>query len=165
MQSKTFKWLSILVIFSLSTFVIFKNLRFKSREIPKNSFTNTAVGTSFPLQFVEDKNGNKITTSDFTTDLTIIDLWFFQCPACIQEMNQFEGLLSDKEGEISILSISVDTKTDWLSVFDKKSQFKMLKMKYKGGSTELSWIPTLCLEELGNLYYKHLKRNPILSIL
>jgi peroxiredoxin len=105
-------WLILLFPFLLiSCFYFYKK---ENNTIEKaNKLVNSNVGKKFPFEYLVDTGGNKISLASLTTDLTIIDLWFEQCPECIKEMIQFKELLKDNEKKISVLSLSIDFPIPW----------------------------------------------------
>ena len=46
----------------------------------------------------------------------MIDLWFRECPPCVEEMEQFEELLQGKEATVKVISISVNQPWHWRNV-------------------------------------------------
>ncbi len=119
-------WLLLLIpVLFISSIYFYKK---ENTRIEKaNKIVNNNVGKKFPFEYLVDSGGNKINLSTLTTDLTIIDLWFDQCPECIKEMAQFAKLLKGNEKKISLLSLSIDFPIPWKKLFDKpKPPFEFL---------------------------------------
>jgi cytochrome oxidase Cu insertion factor (SCO1/SenC/PrrC family) len=88
------------------------------------------IGEKFQLKNVIDSTG-KIVELDFTkSDITIIDFWFTECRACIEEMNQFSQLLPGKKGKISLISISINQFWLWKATLTNHTErFSFLNNK------------------------------------
>ncbi|WP_462221835.1 peroxiredoxin family protein [Ferruginibacter sp.] len=71
------------------------------------------IGEKFQLKNIIDSTG-KIIELDFTkSDVTIIDFWFTECRACVEEMSQFAEILPGKKNKISVISISINQFSFW----------------------------------------------------
>lgn len=79
------------------------------------------IGEKFDIDNFMDSNGKKVKL-DFThSEITIIDFWFSDCPPCLQEMKQFRKLISGKDKEIKIISISINSYNEWSRVLKSSS--------------------------------------------
>lgn len=86
------------------------------------------IGKKFDLSNLIDLKGNK-TGLKLKTDYTIVDFWFKGCTPCLEEMKQFEGLISGIEEQLTIVSISVDHVNIWEPLFSENSAIPFLKKK------------------------------------
>ena len=86
-----------------------KKWRFDSRR----HAINQSIGKPFPSLPLRDENGNAVSVNLAATELTIIDFWYRNCPACIREMQQFKTVLKGKENVITVISISIDPEDVW----------------------------------------------------
>lgn len=112
-------------------FLLYKQEENKISESFK--LVNKNIGKPFPFEYISDTTGKNISVSFLNTSLTIIDLWFEQCPACIKEMSEFEQVLKGKENKISILSLSIDPISDWKKLFASDNpSFSFLKKNIPG---------------------------------
>lgn len=110
------KILSVIFYFPIFSFLILscnqKSEKVKKIEEHTKSLTKH-IGEKLQLKNIIDSTG-KIVELDFTkSDITIIDFWFTECRACIEEMNQFSQILSEKKGKISLISISINQFWHW----------------------------------------------------
>lgn len=80
---------------------------------------STNIGKTFTFEYLIDSSENEVKPK-LTSDETIVDFWFQQCPRCNSEMTQFESLLKGKEKEISVISISIDNLKEWKELFQKR---------------------------------------------
>jgi thiol-disulfide isomerase/thioredoxin len=79
------------------------------------------LGEKFDIDNFIDSNGKNVKL-DFThSEITIIDFWFSDCPPCLQEMKQFKNLISGKDKEIRIISISINSYSEWTRVLKSSS--------------------------------------------
>ncbi len=132
-------WLILLFPFLFTSSIYF--YKEENNRIEKaNKTVSNNVGKKFPFEYLVDTGGNKINLSSLTTNLTIIDLWFDQCPECIKEMSQFTALLKGNEKNISVLSISIDFPIPWKKLFYKsKPPFEFLSsnlLNWKHGNIQ-----------------------------
>jgi cytochrome oxidase Cu insertion factor (SCO1/SenC/PrrC family) len=74
---------------------------------------NQSIGKQFPNLPLQDENGNTVSLNVATTELTMVDFWYRNCPACIREMQQFKTVLKGKETGIKVISISIDPDNVW----------------------------------------------------
>jgi len=80
------------------------------------------LGEKFDIDNFIDSSGKNISL-DFThSEITIIDFWFSDCLPCLQEMKQFKNLVTRKEKEIRIISISINSQTEWRRVLNSSSK-------------------------------------------
>ncbi|HMO62901.1 MAG TPA: TlpA disulfide reductase family protein [Ferruginibacter sp.] len=87
-----------------------------------NASLQEQVGKTFVWQHVIDSNGKLVQPDFTTTDFTVIDFWFKNCPWCIEEMQQFEAVLKTAGNKFSIISISVDDTLAWKKVLRGQQQ-------------------------------------------
>jgi len=79
------------------------------------------IGEKFDIDNFINSNGKNVKL-DFThSEITIIDFWFSDCPPCLQEMKQFKNLISGKDKEIRIISISINSYNEWSRVLKSSS--------------------------------------------
>lgn len=84
-------------------------------EVHKNSLAKN-IGKKFELSGILDSTGHTVLLDFSKSDITIIDFWFNNCPPCIEEMNQFAGILSGKEKKVTVISISINQFGVWESI-------------------------------------------------
>lgn len=65
----------------------------------------------------------------YNTDITIVDFWFKGCSPCLEDMKQFESLISGLEKKLTLVSISIDDVQTWKSIFSEKSTIPFLNKK------------------------------------
>ena len=63
----------------------------------------------------------------FSADITLVDFWYSGCGPCVEEMREFNALISGKENEINIVSISIDGKEYWKRSFQANSPLSFLR--------------------------------------
>ena len=81
-----------------------------------------AIGFTYP-----DKDGEKISLSDFKGTLVYVDVWATWCGPCRAEIPSLQQLEADYHGkDITFMSVSVDT--------NKEAWLKMVKEKELGGT-------------------------------
>jgi thiol-disulfide isomerase/thioredoxin len=71
------------------------------------------IGEKFELNNILDSSGDPVSLDFKTSEVTIIDFWFKDCPPCLEEMKQFADVLEGKEKKISIISLSVNQPWIW----------------------------------------------------
>jgi len=87
------------------------------------------IGKTFEFKYLIDSAENPVTLK-LKSDITIVDFWYTQCPPCIAELKQFEGLITGRERDISILSISIDNLKEWKEIFQfRNSRFDFINAK------------------------------------
>lgn len=114
MTIENFHYNSLLTVLLLA--VLFSsscnNTGDKHFDFQKKSLTEH-IGDTFQIQNVLDSSGNHVELDFSKSDLTIIDFCFNECPPCTNEMKQFSEVLADKEGKISVISISINQFWCW----------------------------------------------------
>jgi thiol-disulfide isomerase/thioredoxin len=104
------------VLFFLAPVLFFIASSCSNASNSNKSDNKQHVGEQFLLSNVLDSSG-KIVNLDFSkADYTMIDLWFRECPPCVEEMEQFEELLQGKEATVKVISISVNQPWHWRNV-------------------------------------------------
>ena len=94
--------------------VVYSIFRLKQYRLRgKRQAISQWVGRPFPALPVVDSAGKTASLELQPTGITIIDCWFSTCPACIAEMSQYAQLIGGKEGQVSILSLSIDPMDQW----------------------------------------------------
>ncbi len=86
------------------------------------------IGKRFDLSNLMDIEGNR-TVIKFSTDFTIVDFWFKGCGPCLEEMKQFETLISGLEKKLTMVSISIDDVRTWKPLFSECSIIPFLNKK------------------------------------
>lgn len=66
------------------------------------------IGDNFPVLPLKDRNGRTASIEGIGTDLILIDFWATSCFPCREAMTKFEDWLSQCNGKLTIVSISVD---------------------------------------------------------
>ena len=102
----------LFIPFFIAAFFAFFQLK-KYRLQSKRQAVNQFIGKQFPVLPLLDVNSKPVSPGICKTDNTIIDFWFRNCPGCINEMQQFEDVLKEKNKTISIISVSIDPKEMW----------------------------------------------------
>ena len=88
---------------------------------------STHIGEKFELSNIVDSTGQQIALDFNKSRITIIDLWFNECPPCIEEMKQFKEILTGKENKVSIISISINNFNLWKkTLVDHTDRFSFL---------------------------------------
>jgi peroxiredoxin len=110
------KFLLFIPFFIVTLFGFFqlKKYRFQS----KRQAINQWVGKPFPVLPLENRDGKTVRLDLSQSAYTIVDFWFGNCPGCITEMKQFDGVLKEKEKNITIVSISIDPREAWQKTFE-----------------------------------------------
>lgn len=73
--------------------------------------TNTInIDTDIPNIKLYNQTGNKKSLYDFKGRYVLVDFWFAGCKPCIEEMQYFPKLLEKYKPNLSIVSISIDSK-------------------------------------------------------
>jgi cytochrome oxidase Cu insertion factor (SCO1/SenC/PrrC family) len=80
------------------------------------------VGEKFDIDKFIDANGENINLDFTRSEITIVDFWFSDCLPCLQEMKQFKTLITGKDKEIRIISISINSYTEWKRVLNSSSK-------------------------------------------
>ena len=80
------------------------------------------LGEKFDIDNFIDSNGENINLDFTRSEITIIDFWFSDCLPCLQEMKQFKNLITGKDKEIRIISISVNSYNEWKRVLNSSSK-------------------------------------------
>ena len=80
------------------------------------------VGEKFDIDKFIDANGENINLDFTRSEITIVDFWFSDCLPCLQEMKQFKNLITGKDKEIRIISISVNSYNEWKRVLNSSSE-------------------------------------------
>lgn len=80
------------------------------------------MGEKFDMDNFIDSNEENIKLDFSRSEITIIDFWFSDCPPCLQEMKQFRNLITGKDKEIRIISISVNSYNEWKRVLNSSSK-------------------------------------------
>jgi len=121
------------------------------------------IGDVLKIEGISDSAGNQVKPDLSKSELTIIDFWFNDCPACIKEMNQFAGLLAGKERKISVISISINQPWLWQQTIktptgkfsfleNRLSNWTHYVLQTKDNEKLKNDISTDRLEELKKLY-------------
>ncbi len=92
-----------------------------SKKVRHQESLSDQVGKPFKVEGVLDSTGNEVQLDFTKSDLTIIDFWFNDCPACIEEMKQFAELLRGRENKITIISISINQFWLWKNTLNSHS--------------------------------------------
>lgn len=80
---------------------------------------------TLPAFATEDMNGNKIDTRQFAGKTVVVNLWFVNCPNCIEEIKQLNQLVDDYKGrsDVVFLGLAASSKNA-LDKFLVKNPFK-----------------------------------------
>lgn len=107
-------------------FLIYKYyLAYLSDQAYQRTYTSPLqnhIGKKFDLDNFIDSNGKTATLNYAGSDLTIIDFWFSDCLPCIREMKQFEKLIAKRNGEVKIISISINSYDEWKKTLRSSSK-------------------------------------------
>ncbi|CAN5371244.1 hypothetical protein BH10ACI1_BH10ACI1_22810 [soil metagenome] len=69
-------------------------------------------------------DGNIVNTADLRGKVIVLNLWFINCPNCIQEINLLNKVVEEYNGkDVVFLGLATNNKTD-LQKFLKKNPFK-----------------------------------------
>ena len=79
------------------------------------------VGEKFDMDNFIDSNEKNVNLNFTHSEITIVDFWFSDCLPCLQEMKQFKKLISGKDKEIKIISISINNYKEWTRVLKSSS--------------------------------------------
>ena len=104
-----------------------KNEKKYERQIKSLS---SHIGEKFELSNIIDSSGKQIELDFKRSEITIIDLWFNECPPCIEEMKQFAEILTGKGKKVSIISISINNFNLWKkTLVEHSNRFSFLNNK------------------------------------
>lgn len=80
---------------------------------------------TLPAFAAEDLNGNKIDTRQLQGKTVVVNLWFVNCPNCVDEIKQLNQLVDDYKGrsDVVFLGLAASPKSA-LNKFLVKSPFK-----------------------------------------
>ncbi len=118
--------IALFVPFFITVLYAFYTIK-KGRIASKRYSVNRQVGQKFPLLPLIDSSGNKVAIDKLKSGITIIDFWYKNCPQCIAEMRQFEGIVKEREANVSIISISIDSYNEWKSLLlGKEKRFSFI---------------------------------------
>ncbi len=114
------KWICFIPFLLLMLFAYYHAKQWRRQYADKQK--NSQLGQQFELTELKDSTGRPASIDFGKVPVTILDFWFANCPACIEEMEQFENLLKGKESRINIISISIDGMEKWRNVLQGKNQ-------------------------------------------
>jgi thiol-disulfide isomerase/thioredoxin len=124
------KWPALVYISISSLLIVSCNQRPRNDKRIQEQTQSLAnlIGEKFELKNIIDST-NKVIELDFTkSDITIVDLWFTECKACIEDMSQFSKILPSKKGKISVISISINQFWLWkATLINHAGKFSFLK--------------------------------------
>ena len=100
----------------LSLYSLFLVKKFRSQK--RRAAIDAQVGKKFPFSYGIDTSGIRVPLDFAQSPITIIDFWFKNCPACIEEMMQFEEAIKSATQPVNIISISIDKFALWKQAFD-----------------------------------------------
>ena len=124
------------------------------------------LGEKFDIDNFIDSNGTNVKLDLAHSEITILDFWFSDCLPCLQEMKQFPNLITGKDKDINIISISINSNNEWKRVWSSSSKkFSFLSSSLSnwehlvmrsGEDPQLnSEIPGDNLETLSNRFQSH----------
>ncbi len=113
--------LSIKSLILLFTLAVIFSCKENSKKVSHQESLSDQVGKRFKIEGVLDSTGHEVQLDFTKSDLTIIDFWFNDCPACIEEMKQFAELLRGRENKIKIISISINQFWLWKNTLNSHS--------------------------------------------
>ena len=94
------------------------------KKIAKNileSFSKLVKGEEAPYFELLDKNGKKVSLSDFKGKYVYLDFWATWCSPCLKEMKVMPPLKKKYGNKIIFLSISIDDKIETMNAFLAKN--------------------------------------------
>lgn len=132
--------LALLVSFGVFTGCSKTNSDTSSKSQEQSANKDGETTKKFPKFEATDINGKKIDQSEFSKNaVTVVNIWFTGCKACIQEMEDLEKLHTElKKLNSGVMSINTEiiddkTKEEAKKVVDaKKMTFPVLSVKQSG---------------------------------
>lgn len=102
-----------------------------ARVITEN--TRARIGNKFPLLTLKNEKNETVNFADIKSDLILIDFWATWCWGCVEGMKSFPGWISQCNGKLTIVSISVDDNLQKMKTFlDKREKVPGVLSLYNG---------------------------------
>lgn len=98
------------------------NMYNTSKKAEQLRIINDYIGSKFSIDNFIDLNGNIAEIEPNKSEITIIDFWHKDCPPCIREMKEFKDLLTNRENQVSIVSVSINNYNLWKQLFNSKNK-------------------------------------------
>lgn len=122
-----------------------------------NEIESSIVNEDYPIDFsLEDKDGNKISLSDYEGKIVVLNFWASWCGPCKYEMPDLQKFHdANKDGDISVVTVALDrtfnTSINFMNV--QKYTFPYFKPDGKVPSEfSISAIPiTYIIDKKGNI--------------
>lgn len=95
--------------------------------------TRARVGNKFPLLALKNEKNETVNFADIKSDLILVDFWATWCWGCVEGMKSFPGWISQCNGKLTIVSISVDNNLEKMKAFlDKREKIPGVLSLYNG---------------------------------
>jgi thiol-disulfide isomerase/thioredoxin len=78
------------------------------------------IGTKIPEYQLENQFLEKKSFDDYKGKYLLVDFWFSGCKPCVEEMKYFPELLKKYKSELTILSLSIDSREVTLKLLENK---------------------------------------------
>ncbi|SKC98464.1 Thiol-disulfide isomerase or thioredoxin [Chitinophaga ginsengisegetis] len=110
------------------------NLRIRnmlSRVISEN--TRARIGNKFPLLTLKNEKNETVNFGDIKSDLILVDFWATWCWGCVEGMKSFPAWISQCNGKLTIVTVSVDDNLQAMKAFlDKRERVPGVLSLYNG---------------------------------
>lgn len=114
--------------------------------------TRARVGNKFPLLTLKNEKNETVNFADIKSDLILVDFWATWCWGCVEGMKNFPSWISQCNGQLTIVSISVDDNLQQMKAFlDKREKLPGVLSLYNGRTggyldkLQISGYPTYIL--------------------
>lgn len=121
------------------------------------------IGDTLPdilLHNVINYTGNSVNTSEFGSELMILDFWNLRCGNCIASFPKLDSLQKLFAGKIQILMVNKESKESTIAFFKKFKHIKMPDLPFVTGDTILQgFFPTesfpshVWIDKVGKVLY------------
>ncbi len=83
----------------------------------ETSGSPTLLNYQAPYFELSDMNGSPITLRDYEGQPLFLNFWQTTCPPCVRELPAFADFVTDRAGEIALLTINFDETSDQVRAF------------------------------------------------
>lgn len=122
------KLLIVWILLFIPLILVAMGIIFKISQNQSNDKYNESrkhIGEKIEINNLIDLDDNTVKLQ-CNSDITLIDFWYRGCKPCIESMEQFGSLISGLDNKISVISISIEDKNAWKSLFNEGSPLPFL---------------------------------------
>jgi thiol-disulfide isomerase/thioredoxin len=120
------------------------------------------VGDIFPVMLLKGMDGLADSITNAKSDLILVDFWATWCFACLEGMRRFPDWLSQCDGKLAIVCISVDENFNKMKAFIDKKHFPPSVLALYNGE-QGNYYNTVPIQQLPT-YYLLNKKGEVLAI-